>query len=47
MSGQQGEYIFLTAKVEETLSQEEEQIIKNWLITESGLPKAELLIQLQ
>ena len=44
MSDSNGEYILLTAAVKEPLSAEEEQIIKNWLLTESKLPRAELYI---
>lgn len=44
MSDKKGEYILLAATVKEPLSAEEEQTIKNWLLTESKLPKAELFI---
>ena len=44
MSGNDGEYAVLTANVDEPLSESEEQIIKNWLVTESGLERAELII---
>ena len=42
MSDTSGEYILLTANSENALSEEEIQTIKNWLITESGVQKAEL-----
>lgn len=46
MYDQDGEYIFLTAAAEEPLSEEEEQTVKNWLLTESKFSKAELYIRL-
>ena len=39
MSGEDGEYVVLTASVDEPLSESEEQIIKNWLVIESGLER--------
>ena len=44
MSGKDGEYVVLTANADEPLSESEELIIKNWLVTESGLERAELII---
>ena len=44
MSGKDGEYVVLTANADEPLSESEEQIIKNWLVTESGLERAEIMI---
>ena len=46
MSDSNGEYILLTAAVKEPLSEEEEQTIKNWMLTESELSRAELYIYL-
>lgn len=46
MSDSNGEYILLTATVKEPLSAEEEQTIKNWLLIESNLSRAELYIYL-
>ena len=39
-----GEYVLLMAKAEEPLTQEEKQIIENWLKSESGLEKVRLAI---
>lgn len=47
MSDGSGEYILLCAATEENLSMEEEQIIENWLLIESGLTRAKLYIQPQ
>ena len=44
MSGKDGEYVVLTANADEPLSESEELIIKNWLVTESGLERAEIMI---
>lgn len=44
MSGRDGEYVILTASAEELLTDEEAQTIRNWLITESGLGRAELIV---
>lgn len=44
MSGKDGEYVVLTANADEPLSESEEQIIKNWLVTESGLERAEIML---
>ena len=46
MSDSNGEYVLLTATVKESLSAEEKQTIKNWLLTESKLSRAELYIYL-
>ncbi|MDE7230942.1 MAG: DUF389 domain-containing protein [Oscillospiraceae bacterium] len=43
MSGKDGEYVILTADVEEPLTEDETQTIKNWLILESGIERAELI----
>lgn len=43
ISGKNGEYVILTANIEEPLTETETQTIKNWLITESGLERAELI----
>ncbi len=47
MSGQNGDYILFTAVSGEELSTDEEQVIKNWLITESGYLRAELYIDVR
>lgn len=44
MSDTSGDYILLTANVEKALTDDECSTIKNWLITESGISKAELQI---
>lgn len=42
MEDEKGEYILLTGTVKKTVSSEEKQTIKNWLVIESGLSRAEL-----
>lgn len=44
MQGGRGEYILLTANSDAPLSEEETQTIRNYLVTESGLTAAELMI---
>lgn len=44
MSDADGEAILLLANTTEALTPEEEQAIKNWLVTESGVSKAQLQI---
>ena len=44
MSDTSGDYILLTATVEKALTKEESETIKNWLMTENGISKAELQI---
>lgn len=44
LSGNDGEYVVLTASVDGPLTEEETQTIKNWLAAESGLDRAELMI---
>lgn len=46
MSDISGDYILLCASAKESLLPEEEQAIRNWLMTESGLSKAEVRINL-
>lgn len=44
MSDATGDYLLLTASAQEPLTPEEEQAIRNWLKTASGLPRVELQI---
>ena len=44
MSDKDGEYIFLYARSAEEISENELDIIKNWLMTETGMKKAEVYI---
>ena len=44
MADQDSEYILLTGIAEQPFSPEEEEILRSWLLTESGLLKAELQI---
>lgn len=47
MSDTNGDYILLTATAEKSLTDDESNTIKNWLITESGISKAELQITIK
>lgn len=44
MSGSEGEYILLVGTAENALAKKEEQILKNWLISETGMSKVKLQI---
>lgn len=44
MSGSEGEYILLVGTAEKVLAKKEEQILKNWLISETGMSKVKLQI---
>lgn len=45
LSGTDGDFLLLTGNVTADLTSEEEQIIKNWLISESGMAQVELQIK--
>lgn len=45
LSGLDGDFLLLTGSVMEDLTFEEEQIIRNWLISESGVSQMELQIE--
>ena len=44
MSGINGDYILMSANAKEPLSPDEIQVIKNWLMTESGYAEVQLQI---
>ena len=46
IADESGEYIILVANTKKDLTDSEKQVIENWLITESGIAKAKLLLNL-
>ena len=46
IADESGEYIILVANTKKDLTESEKQVIENWLITESGIAKAKLLLNL-